>query len=170
MIKIRDGVELLAYVKGMIDRIAGLDAVSYVDSGIEVRSHVNSYYNNGPNDTKDCVLFLSFFDIEQDMDAAASSMLYTGSMSVLKVAASKKTEDILAARTAAAKVLGNVFGLMEMDSDGNKMEDYANWWELRREDKRLSPTGELGNANAWGYIASFEVWVEAGAIIYKSTP
>lgn len=167
-IKIRDSLELLDYLKGMAGRVEAITDVVYVDSGIDLKDFMNEYYGQATDEECACVLFVELNEMPLGTDSNKGNIEYVGLLAVLTSIedGDKSAEAILRARDTSVKALSRVFGLWEKDSEDNRREDTENWWELKREDRTLRPTSEKGNRNAWGVIGGFELWTEAGKIIY----
>ena len=114
------------------------------------------------------MLFVELNEMPLGTDMNKGNIEYVGLLAVLTSIedGDKSAEAILRARDTSVKAISRVFGLWEKDSEENRRVDTENWWELKREDRTLRPTSEKGNRNAWGVIGGFELWTEAGGIIY----
>lgn len=164
--KIRDEIEMMAYFETFTQTIDGLGHVVYVDADEDVQKRVETFLSN--TRLTGMAMFVGIYDGDTDMDEHKSGYLFTGTMSVLKQTSNKTSLAMQEIRKATRECLLNCLGKIHLDSDETRQNDFENYWEFRREDKRFLPSGEMGNSAAYGFTINFEIYIEAGAVIYKN--
>jgi hypothetical protein len=176
VIKVRDEVEFLGYLGGLTadvmqgptvlkPKIQYLQEVVYVDAGDDIDKRVKDYLAN--TKVTGLVLFVWLGEGGSSLGPGQSSFELRGLFCLLGQVPDKKSATLLGIRKKTRECLLNILGRIDCDMEEAMLSDFVDRWEFRQEDNRFLPSSEVAGTSSYGWLVSFELWIECGKVVYE---
>lgn len=167
VVKLTDELKVKAYFDSMVGLIAGLTHVVYIDADQDTQVEVSQFYGN-VRTNGGLVLFVGLYDGMTDMAGQKDNYEFVFSLSVLKQVQDKMTVTMLTLRKDTRECLLNILGKIAIDEQDSMEHEDELEWEWKRSDERFIPSGEMGNAKAFGFTTGIELLVDVSKAMYKN--
>lgn len=165
-ISISNFIELEAYVKALVPRVAGLTDYAYIGQGEEFTDLIEAYYNRKYK--PGLTLFFGIFDaIDNLIETNQTTAVINTQLLIMTNADRKIPYDTLRAYNDAWLTMTKVIGRIEQDMECSVRNHPGKPLSIDVTDRKLHPLENIVNSNAYGYAIELAFAIRANTFKYS---